>query len=394
MHIFPMMVRGLAIAVVGLGLAACQQSSSPPPWASTLPGNVGAPAAVEPAVAERRIGLLVPLTGRIGAVGQDLARAAEMAILERGDDGVVLVTRDTRSTPEGAVLAARELLELGEVDVILGPLVGSHAERVAALARPKGVPVLSFSSQGDIAGDGLFVLGFRPSEQVRRVVGYATGRGFGRIAALAPDDAYGRQAVQGLRDALAVTPGAELVGVAFYGVDAIDAGARIQELRGGETGLPAFDALFIADGGQRLRQVSQLLPRYDVDPVDVRMLGTMLWQEDRSVLQEPALTGAWYAGVADATTRDFKGRFRRAFGRDAHPLAALGYDGLLVAAAATRDPLTIEAALTDPRGFQGEAGTIRILPTGVAEHGLSIIELTPGGPVVVEPAPLRFDGTS
>ncbi len=386
-------LRAAAVALLTIGVMACQQSTSPGAPPSTVAAPRGETAT--PSAAVRRVGLLVPLTGDIAAVGQDLARAAEMAVLERGGARLELLTRDTASTPQGAVLAARELLDTGDADVLLGPLVGSHAERVAAIARERGVLTLSFSSQQDIAGNGLFVLGYRPAQQVERVVGYAAGRGLSRVGALAPNDAYGRQAVDGLRAAIGRIPGGELVGVEFYSGDGTTAAGPIQALRGTTTDVAPFDALLIADGGGRLRTIARLLTENGLDPVDVRMLGTMLWQDDRAVLQEPSLRGGWYAGVPDAVLRDFRDRFRRAFGRDPHPLAVLGYDGLLIAADAADDRATALARITEPRGYQGEAGIIRLLPTGVAEHGLAIMELTSGGPVVVEPAPLRFDdGTS
>jgi ABC-type branched-subunit amino acid transport system substrate-binding protein len=381
----------LAALVVLVAVGACQQASRTAPSASTTAGADAPPAAAatgEP----RRIGVLVPLTGRAGDVGRDLARATEMALLERGDDDVELIPRDTESTAEGAILAARELVEVHDVDVILGPLFGSHAERVAAIARPRDVVVLAFSNQSEIAGAGLFVLGYRPEEQVERVVGYAVDRGLARIAALAPDDAYGRRAVASLESAVTGALGADLVGTEFYGSDAIDAGGRIDALRGTADGdaLPSFDALLIADGGQRLRQVAQLLPRHGVEPVDVRMLGTRLWADAPEVLREPALRGGWYAGVPERTLGDFTSRFRDLFGRAPHPLAILAYDGLLVAEDAAEEPATAIQRITEARGYQGEAGIFRLLPDGRTEHALAIFELTAGGPVVIDPAPLRF----
>ncbi len=386
------LVRFPAIAALVLGLVACTQPTSSPSSTSTG-SQQGAISATQLPATPRRVGLLVPLNGRLSAVGQDLARAAEMAVIERGGEDLVLVTGDTASTAEGAVQAAREMLQTAPpVDVILGPLTGDHTARIAPLARQQGVAVVSFSSQSNIAGDGVFVLGYGPGEQVRRVVRYAVGRGHSRIAALAPNDAYGRAAVDSLRDTLADAPGAQLAGVAFYGADGIDAGARMRELAGG--GPPPFDALLIADGGNRLRTVSQQLAQNGISPVDVRLLGTMLWQQDRAALLEPTLRGAWYAAVADSAVRDFTGRFRRAYGRDPDGLAVLGYDGIIVTDDAARAPATAASRLLAPQGYQGEAGFIRFVSPGIAEHGLAILELSPGGPIVIEPAPLLFDGTS
>jgi len=383
--------RVVALVAASIVVAACQQATRTAPSPSTTAGPE-ARSEVEATGEPRRIGVLVPLSGRAGEVGRDLVRATEMALLERGDADVELLPRDTESTAEGAILAARELVEVHDVDVILGPLFGSHAERVAAIARPRDVVVLAFSNQSEIAGAGLFVLGYRPGEQVDRVVGYAVDRGLARLAALAPDDAYGRRAVDSLRAAVEGALGADLVSTEFYGSDAIDAGARIDALRGGDGGddLTPFDALLIADGGQRLRQVAQLLPRHGVEPVDVRMLGTRLWTDTPEVLREPALRGGWYAGVPEQALGDFGRRFRDLFGRTPHPLAILAYDGLLVAEDAAEEPATAIQRITEARGYQGEAGIFRLLPDGRTQHALAIFELTAGGPVVIDPAPMRF----
>jgi ABC-type branched-subunit amino acid transport system substrate-binding protein len=382
--------RAVVLVAAFSAVTACQQASRTGSGPSTTTAAATSSAAAGEEL--RRIGVLVPLTGRAGEVGRDLARAAEMALLERGDAGVELIPRDTESSAEGAILAARELVEVHDVDVILGPLFGSHAERVAGLARRENVVVLAFSNQSEIAGGGLFVLGYRPEEQVERVVNYALDRGLSQVAGLAPDDAYGRRAVASLRETVARALGAELVAAEFYGSDAIDAGSRIDALRG-ETaagGLPPFDALLIADGGQRLRQVAELLPRHDVDPVDVRVLGTRLWGDVPQLAQVSALRGGWYADVPEQALRDFRTRFRDVYGREPHPLAILAYDGLLVAADAAEEPATAIQRITETRGYQGEAGIFRLLPDGRAQHALAIFEVTAGGPVIVDPAPLRF----
>ncbi|MEO1093122.1 MAG: penicillin-binding protein activator [Pseudomonadota bacterium] len=385
-----------ALPLMILALAACQQPGNRPSLPSSGAGTGSQPATTttEPAAPVQKVGVLVPLTGRASDVGQDILQAVQMAVIERGGEGLEIVPRDTGSTGDQAVIAAQALLEQDDVDVILGPLFGSSAARVAGVARPSNTLVLSFSSQSEVAGNGLFILGYLPEEQVRRVAGFAISRGYGRIAALAPADAYGRKAAEGLRASLSAADGGELVGLEFYAADGSDAAAKAAALRqrggGGLDAPPAFDALLLADGGQRLEIVSRALSEQGLDPVDMRMLGTMLWQDDRRTLQSAALRGGWYAGVAETTTRGFRDRFLRAFGRSPHPLAVLGYDGLLIAADAAANKATAASRLTDPRGYAGEAGIVRLLPSGTAEHGLAVLELTGSGPTVIDPAPVRF----
>ena len=67
---------------------------------------------------------------------------------------------------------------------------------------------ISFSNDASVARPGLYVLGFRPEEQVERIVDYAAAQGRTRFAALAPDDAYGSRASAAWRAAVAQVPGA------------------------------------------------------------------------------------------------------------------------------------------------------------------------------------------
>ena len=46
---------------------------------------------------------------------------------------------------------------------------------------------------------------------------------------------------------------------------------------------------------------------------------------------------------------------------------------------------------TDPQGFQGAAGIFRLLPNGLAEHGLAVVEIGAGGLRVLDPPPPRFE---
>ena len=55
-----------------------------------------------------------------------------------------------------------------------------------------------------------------------------------------------------------------------------------------------YEALLIADGGDRLLQVAALLPFYDIDPQKIQILGTGQW-DVAGIGAEPALLGAWFA---------------------------------------------------------------------------------------------------
>jgi branched-chain amino acid transport system substrate-binding protein len=403
---------------------------------------------------EIKVGLMLPLSGPASGLGQDMLQAAQMALFDVGQNDVVLLPRDTGGTPEGARRAATELI--GEkVEVIIGPLYSQAVQATSPIAQQGGIPVLAFSNVSSVATTDTYLLGFRPEEQVARVVQFAlrnvqrqpdqaesfdpgaaglgTGgqspafgtmaaRGPVRIAGLAPDDAYGATALQALRRAV-IAGGGELAMTAFYPPDladpspvvrqvadfdqrqaALEAERRRLEAVGDEAaqaqlrrletldtlGGPPFDAILIADGGDRLRSVASLLTFYDVDPAEVRFLGTMRWQDDPRVLEETALRSGWIAALPPETMNAFRNRYQSAFGTEPQQLAALAYDATALVVIVARDlgDRDFESlTLTNPEGFSGATGLFRLRPDGLADHSLAILEVDGTATRVIDPAP-------
>lgn len=413
-------VASLCLAALS-ALAACTTANVPPPAPTSQPQAEDAP----PEPAENRVGLLVPLSGPAAGLGQDMLHAAEMALFDVGDNDIVLVPRDTGGTAVGARQAAQEVIDEG-VRLIIGPLFRQAVNTTTPIAQRADVPVLAFSNVASVADDRTYLLGFRPAEQIDRVVGHALEQeGIERIAGLAPDDAYGAAAIQALRQAV-TEMGGELGATLFYPPDLSDPSGVVRqvaayderqaaleaeraklEARDDEAseralerlenldtfGEPPFDAIMIADGGDRLRSVASLLTFYDVDPDSVRFLGTMRWQDDPSVLEEPALQGGWFAAPAPERLAAFKRRFEDTFGREPQTLSALAYDATALAVIVARelgDPTYQTATLTNPQGFAGASGLFRLRPDGLAEHGLAVLEVSGGNASVVAPAPSSF----
>ena len=393
---------------LGLALTAAACASSEPTTPQEA-AQAGGPAAGAP-VGPPRVGLLLPLSGDAAPLGRDFLDAAQMALFDVGATDVQLLPRDTGATPESAVKAAQGLLD-GGAELLLGPLFGTATRAVAPLAQARGVPVLSFSNDASVAGNGVWVLGFRPEEQIGRVVEYAAAQGLARQAALAPDDAYGDRATQAWQDAIGRVPGAVAVvhrqyaqdpgamATALQAIAATDrsAAATPTPLTAGAgsspaaSGPPAFDALLLADGGQRLGSLIALLGSYGIDPARTRLLGTLRWQEDQGLFRDPAAQGAWLATWSPAAIDKFVTRFRATYGREPAPLAVLAYDATALGALLAHDPERYAAArLTDPQGFVGASGLFRLGTDGLATHGLAVVQVRNGGLVTIDEAPQRF----
>jgi ABC-type branched-subunit amino acid transport system substrate-binding protein len=368
------------------------------------------------------VGLLVPLTGPHAGVGAALLDAAQMALFDMADQRFTLFPRDTEGSPDGARRAARELLDEG-VRIILGPLLAASVSAVAPEARAANVPVVAFSTDRTVAGEGVFLVGLLPREQVERVVTFALSQGYLRFAALAPDTAFGATVVEALRE-VAVETGAVVTEVAFYDptgdntevvrrladYDARRAAleAQVRELQARDDqvsrqalrrlerrdtlGEVSFDAVLVPEGGDRLRALAPLLPYYDIDPAKVRLLGTAQW-DDPSLGTEPALVGGWFAAPPPDAHAGFVERFERLYRRPPHRLATLAYDAAALAAVLARaeggPDFSIEA-LTAEHGFAGLDGIFRLLPDGSAQRGLAVLEMQRNQFRVVSPAPEVF----
>lgn len=407
-----------------------RSANAPPP--SSLDVRPAEPAAPQTVVVPIRSGppkvaLLIPLTGRAAAVGKALRGAAELALFDIASEDFALAFYDTGSDPATAGRMAERAISEG-AQLIIGPLFAEAAKTVGPIAQAAGVPVLAFSNDRSAAGSGVWVLGLLPDQQVARVVGYAASNGYGRVGVLAPANAYGAAAMQAARDTAGLfgatitraqsyvpdSPALSDTVRAFANYDARKsalAGQRAQlratggdiarraleRLKGRETAGPhPYDAVLVPEGGQAILNLAPLMAFYDIDPSEVKYLGTALWA-DPALGREPTLVGGWFAAPSPAGRKGFVERYRAVHGAPPQGLASLAYDAVGLAAVLARQPggdgFTFES-LTQPYGFAGADGLFRLLADGTNQRGLAVLRLTSDGFEEVDPAPQSFSAAT
>ena len=130
-----------------------------------------------------RVGLLLPLSGNHGVnkLGQAMLNAAMLALFEIGGEQLYLLSHDTEGTPDGATKGAVSLTREG-AEIILGPLFSTSVQAAAIVTREQGLPMIAFSSDRRVAGNGVYLLSFTPNQEVRAVINYAISRGLRRLA--------------------------------------------------------------------------------------------------------------------------------------------------------------------------------------------------------------------
>ncbi len=378
-----MRLGGLAVALLLAGCGGIVPRGpgagpvAPPPQRhpTTQPGRL-------PSEARDRVAVLVPLTGPEAGIGQSIANAANMALIDSGGTALRITLYDTAP---GAAAAAQRAISEGN-DLILGPLLSSDVRAVAPIAEAAHVPVLSFSNDTDIAGRGVYLLGFTPTASIDRVVDYAHDRGLTRIAALVPNGLYGRRASNAVIKA-AEDAQATVVSMQGYDRSPASLSAAIRKL-GDPKG---YDALLIADSG-RIALVAAPLVRKAGS--SARLLGTELWNTEPTLAASKPMGGAWFAAVSDGLYGQFAAKYRARFGKAPFRLASLGYDSVLLAVRIAADwrPNTPfpEGRLVDKGGFSGVDGAFRFSRDGIAERRLEVKQIGAGGVTVVSPAAQGF----
>ena len=359
-----------------------------PPVAEAPPPMAVPVAPARPARGSNQVALLLPLSGQHAALGSAMLEAAQMALLDAGQGGgITLTPHDTNGTAEGAEAAARKALDDG-AGLILGPLFSHEVRGAAGPARERGVAMIAFTNDADVASEGVFVMGLLPSAQVRRVVAEAAAGGGKRVAVLAPASPYGQRGAQAAEE-IVPQVGGRIVAVEFYdpaGTDAQETARRLAR--------QAADFVVLPEAPQRAVTVAPVYAYYESRGARAKFLGTQLW-DDPSMWREPALYGAWFAAPPAEARIAFTDRFASLQGRAPPRIATLPYDATALAVALARRPggpdFSVEA-ITQPNGFTGVEGLFRFRRDGLSDRALAVLEIRRGQPpVVVRPAPATFD---
>ncbi len=323
------------------------------------------------------VGVLLPLTGSASNIGLGMQNAMFMALDDLQNNRLVLKFYDTKSTNAGARQAADRAVAEG-AQLILGPLMSDEVRGAAEVALSEDIPVVSFTTSPQVLQKGIYSIGLLNGEQIGSAVSYAATKNRTRLALLVPDNTSGLNIVKSaLMSSLAKDM--SLVKVGFYSPDSIDFSSMIKEMS-----IPAdFDAVLIADNGNRLKSVASIFAYNDVMYPDVLFLGTSAW-DNTNLSKETILYHSVYPMVAKSYGTYFSDKYKETFGEAPKSIYSFAYDGVLLASVlAGKGKGNLDETLTAKSGFIGVNGFFKILPTGQSRHSLEMLEITKDGPRVV-----------
>ncbi len=333
-----------------------------------------------------RVALLVPqsATGNAGTIGVSFKNAAALAMSDFPNANIQVLVKDTQGTPQGAQAAANAALSQG-VELILGPVFGDAVKPVAALAVPRSVPVISFSTRTEVATRGAYLLGFLPRDQVYRAAAYASQQGKKSFAVLVPNTQPGL-IYEGLFREAAASFGIRVATIARYELDRTSMQQKVAEVAKLSS---SIDGIFMPDSAGSVTFIAQLLSAAGLQSPRVLYVGSGQW-DDPKIPAEPALRGAIYASAPNDRFQQFASRYQQAYGSTPPRNASLAYDAVILAAGLTArfgDQKFSQRVLTSADGFAGVDGVFRFNSDGTNTRAMAVYEVQSGGARVLSPAP-------
>jgi branched-chain amino acid transport system substrate-binding protein len=155
-----------------------------------------------------KIGAVLPLTGPNATIGADQQRGVELAVEQiNGEDGVMgkdleVLVEDSAGTPEGAIDAARKLVETEGVPVVIGEYSSGNTVPMAQFLQQEGIVHLNpGSSSPDLRDIGEYSFGVIGLDDVagQFTAEKAWDLGYKTAAFLGPNNPYGQGLVRETR---------------------------------------------------------------------------------------------------------------------------------------------------------------------------------------------------
>lgn len=360
-------------AVLGLALAAGIACRQTPP-------------------AEFRIGLIGVFEGTMAFSSGEPARdGARLVVDELNAAGgitiggrrhrVVLIERETAPRPDAAAIAARALINLDSVDVIVGPQTSALAIAAGAVAEAAEVPMIAPMASNPRVTDGRrFVtrLAFRDEVQGAAIAAFAFDSLQVRRAAVLHDaaSAYGRDITRLFTETFGARGGAVVAVETFDADGPREHTAQLRRILAARPDAILLPSFIVHDSAQI--RIARALGFRGV------FLGSDAWDLITLQRREDALGSVvaanWDRRIARPELRRFVDAWEARYTERPRATAAATYDAIkLLADAAEASGGRSGGALADslrrPREWAGAFTTYRWVGTGDPIRGVVLLEI-------------------
>ena len=347
-----------------------------------------------------KIGLLIPVTGEYGKIGQSVINSVRLALNSINDNRIEILPRDTRADPSTTLKIAKELYEVNGVKIIIGPLFSSSTEYLSEIPE---VTFLSLTNKLTDTPTNVISTGVNSISQLNAIKKFQKSKNLERTIFLIPNSNFKIEIEKALSktkiklkdkflydtDPTLLT--AQIEKITRYPqrkqnlLDEIERvensmdtnkEKKIENLKKRDTiGGINFDSVVIADFDENFKSVATSLLYTDVSSKRVFYINLNNWF-DESLLEESSLHPIYFPSVDKTNYDTFNSDYKKSYGEAANQISFLSYDiiGLVYYLIYKNDFVISNKMFSENNIFKGKTGVFQINDRNIT-HELSFYSI-------------------
>lgn len=297
---------------------------------------------------DKLVGLLLPLTGAKSSAGKIVINSLRYSMLLKPNQ-LNFKIFDTKGSPEGAIIAAREGIRTG-VNTFIGPIFSDETKEVRNYFSNKD-DLTFFSLSPDLSNvsENVIVSGQNPEDQISCIVQHITGSDPKKILLIYHADRYGFVIKQSVQKSLENFGLAKLISTEYFEIErstvlndeikqlsqfelrknqlkkeienlkqnkTLDQKLKNKQLKSLERKLTLdspFDHIIVASEGERLLEILSHLAFYDINAENTNIYGTSLWEDTNK--KDNVFKNAYFVTSLRERNQEFNDSFRSVFSK-------------------------------------------------------------------------------
>tara|TARA_Y100001970_G_scaffold113074_1_gene141090 strand:- start:4028 stop:5191 length:1164 start_codon:yes stop_codon:yes gene_type:complete len=296
-----------------------------------------------------KIGALLPLTGELKNVGEDMLYAINLALHDIDNSKIKIYPKDSGTSKEQIIRSCEEFLEEG-VKVIIGPVDSKFFKE---LNNFQDLIFISLSNMSSRNKGNIITMGINLESQLLAIKKFIEKEKKKKTVILYPKNEYAKYVEKNIKvinftntrlfsyskDPKVLTK--QIEKLTNYKQRKINLESRIKKLEGSEDpkdlrelnrlkqkytlGKVNFDSVVIIDFGDGLKSVLTSLAYTDVSEKDILIITGNQWFDD-SIITETSIKNFYFPSINLKSFEKFNGKFLKIYKYKPNEITILAYD--------------------------------------------------------------------
>ena len=347
-----------------------------------------------------KIGVLLPLSGEFGIIGQSFLNAIQLALHDISNENIIIYPKDSKANPLDTYKSAKQFEEIG-IEVVIGPIFHESLERLNEI---NNITFISLTNKTQKIPKNVIAFGINIESQIDALKKYFNELEVSKTLLLSPKSEYVFQSESVVKkDALKFyrtysydTNPKKITGeiekITKYKERKKDLERRIkileksdlykhkQELKKLEQmhtlGKVSFDSVVVIDFGERLKSVLTSFMFSDVPSNEVNFFTINQWF-DETFFNENAMQNLHFPSIDLNNLKKFNKKYFDTYNEKPNKVSILAYDALgLIYYCWYNNDLQFKAnQLYNKDGFKGLQGEF-IIRENLSKQKLKIYKIS------------------